>query len=205
MAYLGDEQATVSKQINCRTAISILFKLQRFTNENINGSAFHQIMKKPQTAMRKDRKEEPLQELDILLRHLQEKNRINTSLSEQELLGCTVTSIMEFSTLRFKDIYRAIIIKQETGACTIQISKFKEEAYEQMSKSVLIVMNAVYRNKRETVTSIRKAAITKGIDQGATQQEIDRFSMHTDGSTIVQGHNDMNLNDKIRERLSNFQ
>ncbi|KAA6393079.1 MAG: hypothetical protein EZS28_011397 [Streblomastix strix] len=162
-------------------------------------------MKKPQTLMRNDRKEELLYELDIRLRHLQEKNRINSSLSEQELLGCTVTSIMVFSTLRFKDIYRAIVIQQKKGAWTIQTSKFKEKAYEQMSKAVLMVMKAVYINKRETVTSIRKAAITKGIDQGATQQEIVRFSMHTDGSIIVQGHYDMNLNDKIRERLSNFE
>ncbi|KAA6373549.1 MAG: hypothetical protein EZS28_030924 [Streblomastix strix] len=167
-------------------------------------------MKKSQTTMRNDRKEEPLYELDILLRHLQEKNRINSSLSEQELLGCTITSIMVFSTLRFKDICRAIVIKQMKGAWTIQTSKFKEskrkeEAYEQMSKAVLMVMKAVYINKRETVTSIWKAAITKGIDQGATQQEIVRFSMHTDGSTIVQGHYDTNLNDKIREGLSNFE
>ncbi|KAA6368918.1 MAG: hypothetical protein EZS28_035556 [Streblomastix strix] len=74
-----------------------------------------------------------------------------------------------------------------------------------MSKAVHMVMNAVGINKKETVTSIRKAFITKGIDQGATKQEIDRFSMHADGSGIVQGHYDMNLNDKIRERLSNFE
>ncbi|KAA6388517.1 MAG: hypothetical protein EZS28_015955, partial [Streblomastix strix] len=253
VAYLGEEQATDSNQTNCRTAISMLFKLQGFPNEKVNGSALHQIMKKPQTAMRKDRKEEPLYNLDILLRYLQEKNQINTTLSEQEHLGCTVTSIMAFSTLRLIEIHRAKATKQEKGAWTIQTSKFKgigydvsltfrplsnksvcpttwitswlarrskenrkkclwwlqskgkEETYEEMSKAVHMVMNAVGINKKETVTSIRKASITKGIDQGATKQEIDRFSMHADGSGIVQGHYDMNLNDKIRERLSNFE
>ncbi|KAA6367831.1 MAG: hypothetical protein EZS28_036641 [Streblomastix strix] len=66
-------------------------------------------------------------------------------------------------------------------------------------------MNSVGIEKKETVTSIRKSAIKKGIDQGATRQEIDRFSMHADGSGIVQGHYDRNLNDRIRERLSNFE
>ncbi|KAA6356505.1 MAG: hypothetical protein EZS28_047968 [Streblomastix strix] len=231
----------------------MLFKLQGFPNEKVNGSALHQIMKKPQTAMRKDRKEEPLYNLDIFLRYLQEKNPINTTLSEQEHLGCTVTSIMAFSTLRLIEIHRAKATKQEKGAWTIQTSKFKgigydvsltfrplsnksvcpttwisswlarrskenrnkclwwlqskgkEETYEEMSKAVHMVMKAVGINKKETVTSIRKASITKGIDQGATKQEIDRFSMHADGSGIVQGHYDMNLNDKIRERLSNFE
>ncbi|KAA6382799.1 MAG: hypothetical protein EZS28_021675 [Streblomastix strix] len=213
VAYLGDEQATDSNQTNCRTAISMLFKLQEFPKEKVNGSALHQILKKPQTAMRKNRKEEPLYNLDILLRYLQEKNPINTTLSEQEHLGCTVTSIMAFSTLRLIEIYRAKATKQEKGAWTIQTSKFKgigydvsltfrplsnksvcpttwitswlarrnkenrkkclwwlqskgkEETYEQISKAVHMVMNAVGINKKETVTSIRKASITKGIDQ----------------------------------------
>ncbi|KAA6397469.1 MAG: hypothetical protein EZS28_007004, partial [Streblomastix strix] len=66
-AYHGDEQATDSNQTNCRTAISMLFKLQGFPNEKVNGSALHQIMKKPQIATRKNRKVEPQYNLDILL------------------------------------------------------------------------------------------------------------------------------------------
>ncbi|KAA6363137.1 MAG: hypothetical protein EZS28_041337 [Streblomastix strix] len=131
------------------------------------------------------------------------------------------------------EIHRAKATKKEKGAWTIQTSKFKgigydvsltfrplsnksvcpttwissckEETYEWMSKAVHLIMNAVGINKKETVTSILKGFITKEIDQGATKLEIDRFSMHADDSGIVQRHYDMNLNDKIRERLSNFE
>ncbi|KAA6379583.1 MAG: hypothetical protein EZS28_024892 [Streblomastix strix] len=74
-----------------------------------------------------------------------------------------------------------------------------------MSKALHAVMNSVGIEKKKSVTSIRKSTITNGIDQGATRQEIDRFSMYADGSGIVQGHYDRNQNNRICERLSNFE
>ncbi|KAA6381429.1 MAG: hypothetical protein EZS28_023043 [Streblomastix strix] len=52
-----------------------------------------------------------------------------------------------------------------------------------------------------SVTSIRKASITKAIQQGASQIQINRFSRHADGTSTVQVRYDTNLNDDIRRRL----
>ncbi|KAA6404083.1 MAG: hypothetical protein EZS28_000385 [Streblomastix strix] len=253
IAQLGEEKSTDSNQTNCRTAICMLFKLQGIQCEKINGVALHQIMKKPQTAMRKERKEELVFKLDITLRYLQQQFELNQELDEQKHLGCTVASIMAFSTLRLAEIHRASLTKEQKGAWSLHTPKYKGigvavsltfhpllnkavcpttwvspwltrrnrqneeqplwwlpskkkiESYEKMSKAVHMVMNSVGIEKKETMTSIRKSAITKGIDQGATKYEIDRFSMHADGSGIIQGHYDRNLNDRIRERLSNFE
>ncbi|KAA6366274.1 MAG: hypothetical protein EZS28_038199, partial [Streblomastix strix] len=46
---------------------------------------------------------------------------------------------------------------------------------------------------------------SKSIDQGATIQEINRASRHKDGSSTVAVHYDMNLNDTVRDRLTNFE
>ncbi|KAA6375478.1 MAG: hypothetical protein EZS28_028996 [Streblomastix strix] len=59
--------------------------------------------------------------------------------------------------------------------------------------------------KQSIVTSIRKSQITKCIDQRATQQPMNRFSMRADGAATVKFHYDINLNDNIRERLAIFE
>ncbi|KAA6367832.1 MAG: hypothetical protein EZS28_036642 [Streblomastix strix] len=71
IAQPGEEKSTDSNQTNCRTAICMLFKLQGIQSEKINGVALHQVMKKPQTAMREERKDERIFKLDIILRYLQ--------------------------------------------------------------------------------------------------------------------------------------
>ncbi|KAA6386646.1 MAG: hypothetical protein EZS28_017830 [Streblomastix strix] len=66
-------------------------------------------------------------------------------------------------------------------------------------------MNAARISMKGTITSFRKAFITKGIDYWTTEQDIDRLPMHANGSGIVQGYYNRNINDKICERLSNFE
>ncbi|KAA6402697.1 MAG: hypothetical protein EZS28_001768 [Streblomastix strix] len=81
----------------------------------------------------------------------------------------------------------------------------KASSYEYLSKAVHLVMSAAGVHKGNSVMSIRKSSITKTINQGATIQEISRASRHKDGSNTVAVHYDMNLNDTIRERLTNFE
>ncbi|KAA6370685.1 MAG: hypothetical protein EZS28_033789, partial [Streblomastix strix] len=81
----------------------------------------------------------------------------------------------------------------------------KVSSYEYLSKAVHIVMQASGVKKGNSVTSICKSSITKSIDQGATIQEINRASRHKDGPSTVAVHYDMNLNDTVRERLTNFE
>ncbi|KAA6363174.1 MAG: hypothetical protein EZS28_041299, partial [Streblomastix strix] len=174
-------------------------------------------------------------------------------LPEIEVMGCVVSSILAFSTLRLAAVHRATATRLPDGAwqlhTTIRKTKVpkttvtfrplsnrdvcptfwlsnwfkrrnkkqqnqplwwlkgrkKEAIYEQLSKAVHIIMLDAGIEKSNTVTSIRKSSITKGIDQGATQQQINRFSMHADGAATVQFHYDMNLNDDIRERLAIFE
>ncbi|KAA6361750.1 MAG: hypothetical protein EZS28_042724 [Streblomastix strix] len=58
---------------------------------------------------------------------------------------------------------------------------------------------------KNSTTSIRKSSINKSIDQGALQQEVDRASRHKEGAGTVALHYDLNLNDRLRERLTNFE
>ncbi|KAA6381391.1 MAG: hypothetical protein EZS28_023081, partial [Streblomastix strix] len=237
----------------CRTAIGMLFRIQCFQEDRINGFALKQIMKKPVAATRKKRREEPIYKLDILLKHIQERAEIKRKLSEQEHLGCTISSIMAFSTLHLAEIYRASVIQLEDNVWQLSASIWKGDnydlsvtfrplsnlkvcptswlsswialrneedrskalwwrpknkkvsSYEYLSKAVHIVMEASGVVKEYSVTSIRKSQITKSINQGATIQEINRASRHKDGPSTVAVHYDMNLNDTIRERLTNFE
>ncbi|KAA6361075.1 MAG: hypothetical protein EZS28_043398 [Streblomastix strix] len=203
----------------------MLFQIQGIQSEKIDEVALQQLMKKPQTTIRKERKEEPIFKLDIILRYLQQQFESNRELDEQEHLGCTVASIMAFSELRLAEIHRDSVTKEKKGAWSLHTPKYKgirgavSQTFRPLlnkavcpttwispwQKALHAGMNSVGIEKKETVTSFRKSAITKGIDQGATRQEIVRFSMYADGSGIVQGHYDRNLNDRIRERLSNFE
>ncbi|KAA6373436.1 MAG: hypothetical protein EZS28_031036 [Streblomastix strix] len=95
--------------------------------------------------------------------------------------------------------------KQQNQPLWWHKSRKKEATYEQLYKAVNIIMQEAGIEKQNTVISIRKSSITKDIDQRATQQQINRFSMHADGAATVQFHYDMNLNDDIRERLAIFE
>ncbi|KAA6364454.1 MAG: hypothetical protein EZS28_040019 [Streblomastix strix] len=125
IAQLGEEKSTDSNLTNCRTAICMLFKLQGIQNEKMIGVALHQIMKKPQTAMRKERKEELLFKQDIILKYLQQQFESNRELDEQELLGCTVASITALSTLLLAEIHRASVTKEKKGAWSLRTPKYR--------------------------------------------------------------------------------
>ncbi|KAA6371437.1 MAG: hypothetical protein EZS28_033037, partial [Streblomastix strix] len=68
-----------------------------------------------------------------------------------------------------------------------------------------MVMKRADIQAKNSVTSMRESSITKRIGQGASQQEVDRASRHKEGAGTVAVHYDMNLNDKLRERLTNFE
>ncbi|KAA6393149.1 MAG: hypothetical protein EZS28_011325 [Streblomastix strix] len=68
-----------------------------------------------------------------------------------------------------------------------------------------MVMKGAGVQAKNSATSIRKSFITKSIDQGASQQEVDRASRHKERAGTVAMRYDMNLNDKLRERLTNFE
>ncbi|KAA6396848.1 MAG: hypothetical protein EZS28_007624 [Streblomastix strix] len=253
VAQLKADEATNSNINNCKIAIGMLFKMQGFSEEKVNGQALKQIMKQPSSALRKEHKEEPIYKLVILLKHLQSKAQRLDQLREIQFMGCVISSIMAFATLRLAEVHRATANPLPDGAwqlhTTIRKTKVpkttiafrplsnrdvcptfwlsnwfkqrnkkqqnqpllwlkgrkKEATYEQLSKAVHIIMQDAGIEKSNTVTSIKKSSITKGIDQGATQQQINRFSLHADGAVTVQFHYDMNLNNDIRERLAIFE
>ncbi|KAA6370458.1 MAG: hypothetical protein EZS28_034016 [Streblomastix strix] len=230
VAQLKADEATNLNINSCKIAIGTLFNMQGFSEEKVNGQALKQTMKQPSSAMRKEHKEEPIYKLDILLKHLQSKAQRLDQLPEMEFMGCVISSIMAFATLRLAEVHRAtatplpdgawqlhtIIRKTKVPKTTITFRPLcnrdicpmfwkKEATYEQLYKAVNIIMQDAGIEKSNTVISIRKSSITKDIDQRATQQQINRFSMHADGAATVQFHYDMNLNDDIRERLAVFE
>ncbi|KAA6386755.1 MAG: hypothetical protein EZS28_017715 [Streblomastix strix] len=254
--FLAQQDRSKSSDANtnaCRTAIGMLFRIQGFQEKEINGFALKQMMKKHQYATRKKRKEEPIYKLDILLRYIQSKFEYIEQLSEQEHMGCVISSIMAFATLRLTEIHRASATRNEDDSwqldTTVQKgddydltvtfrpvsnrqicptawltsmfarmstddqtkplwwreSRKKIASYEYLSKAVHMVMKGAGVQDKNSVTSIRKSSITKSIDQGASQQELDRASRQKEGAGTMAVHYDMNLNDKLRERLTNFE
>ncbi|KAA6397239.1 MAG: hypothetical protein EZS28_007237 [Streblomastix strix] len=99
--FLAQKYRSKSSDANTnasRTAIGMLFRIQDFQEKEINGFVLKQMMKKPQYATRKKRKEEPMYKFDILLRYIQGKFGYVEQLSEQEHMGCVISSIMTFTT-----------------------------------------------------------------------------------------------------------
>ncbi|KAA6380866.1 MAG: hypothetical protein EZS28_023605, partial [Streblomastix strix] len=121
--------ATNANSNACRTAVGMLFRIQGFQEERMNGFALKQNMKKTLAATRKKRKEEPIYKLDILLKHIQERAVIKQKLNEQEHLGCTISSIMAFITLRLAEIYRDSVVEMEDNVWQLNTSIWKGDNY----------------------------------------------------------------------------
>ncbi|KAA6372161.1 MAG: hypothetical protein EZS28_032312 [Streblomastix strix] len=75
---------------------------------------------------------------------------------------------------------------------------------EELSKVIHMIMDNAGIPKGYTVTSIRKASVTKAAAQGASNTDINRFSRHSEGSNTVLIYYDTNLNDNIRTRLASL-
>ncbi|KAA6397851.1 MAG: hypothetical protein EZS28_006624 [Streblomastix strix] len=84
-------------------------------------------------------------------------------------------------------------------------SRKKIASYEYLSKAVHMIMKGADVQAKNSVTSIRKSSITKSIEQRASQQEVDRAFRRKEGAGTVVVHYDMNLNDRLRETLINFE
>ncbi|KAA6364713.1 MAG: hypothetical protein EZS28_039760 [Streblomastix strix] len=96
-------------------------------------------------------------------------------------------------------------INDQTKPLWWRESRSKITSYEHISKAVHMVMKGADVQAKNSVTSIRQSSITKSIDQGASYQEVDRAFRHKEGTGTVAVHYDMNLNDRLRERLTNFE
>ncbi|KAA6393150.1 MAG: hypothetical protein EZS28_011326, partial [Streblomastix strix] len=130
LAQQGRSKSSDANTNACRTAIGMLFRIQGFQEKEISGFALKQMMKKPQYATRKKRKEEPIYKLDILLRYIQGKFGYIEQLSEQEHMGCEISSIMAFATFRLTEIHRAKATKNEDCSWQLYISVQKGDDYD---------------------------------------------------------------------------
>ncbi|KAA6400602.1 MAG: hypothetical protein EZS28_003878 [Streblomastix strix] len=77
--------------------------------------------------------------------------------------------------------------------------------YEEAYKAVHQIMAEAGIPDNSAVTSIRKSSMTKSIEQGATKTQIYRAIRHRKGTDTVAHHYDKNLNDNLRQRLSEFE
>ncbi|KAA6385973.1 MAG: hypothetical protein EZS28_018499 [Streblomastix strix] len=73
---------------------------------------------------------------------------------------------------------------------------------EECSKEVHIVMSNASIDRKHSVTTIRKVAISAMQNMDKTKIEIDRWSRHSESADIVRENYDMNNNDNIRIALS---
>ncbi|KAA6354096.1 MAG: hypothetical protein EZS28_050377 [Streblomastix strix] len=73
---------------------------------------------------------------------------------------------------------------------------------EECSKEIHIVMNNAGIDKKFSVTTIRKMAISAMQNRDKTKIEIDRWSRHSESADTVRENYDVNNNDSIRKALS---
>ncbi|KAA6397562.1 MAG: hypothetical protein EZS28_006917 [Streblomastix strix] len=78
-------------------------------------------------------------------------------------------------------------------------------AYEEASNAVRWIMAEAGIPDNPAVTSIRKSSMTKSIDQGAINTQIIGATRHKKGTDTAAHHYDKNLNDNLRQRLSEFE
>ncbi|KAA6365755.1 MAG: hypothetical protein EZS28_038719 [Streblomastix strix] len=77
--------------------------------------------------------------------------------------------------------------------------------YEEASKAEYQIMAEAGIPDNPAVTSISKSSKTKSIDQGATKTQINRATRHKKKTDTDAHHYDKNLNDNLRQRLSEFE
>ncbi|KAA6367865.1 MAG: hypothetical protein EZS28_036609 [Streblomastix strix] len=73
---------------------------------------------------------------------------------------------------------------------------------EECSKEVHVVTSNAGIDKKHTVTTIRKVAISAMQNRNKTKIEIDRWSRHSEAADTVRENYDVNNNDSIRKALS---
>ncbi|KAA6380222.1 MAG: hypothetical protein EZS28_024250, partial [Streblomastix strix] len=233
ISFLRSNKATPNNVYESRTAVGMLFKAAGHLQDQINGILLKQIMKQIQAETRKVFMEESIWDLNDLLKVIEIEATHLTEITESKFMGCVMSSIMAFSTLRLSEIVRSSVNKLSNNEWQLSTSIWKgneitsnnyfsqnEESKsityvlvgimtiataEQASKAVHCIMKLAGIDNSYSVTSIRSASITKAIAQGATMEEINRMSRHKDGPKTVQVFYDKNLNDEVRERLGSFQ
>ncbi|KAA6397350.1 MAG: hypothetical protein EZS28_007122 [Streblomastix strix] len=80
----------------------------------------------------------------------------------------------------------------------------KVASQEYFSKAVNIIMNSSGVQTENSAASIQDSSIAKITNQNTSKQEVDKSSRPKEGAGTVAVHNNMNLNDILRERLTNF-
>ncbi|KAA6395019.1 MAG: hypothetical protein EZS28_009452 [Streblomastix strix] len=75
---------------------------------------------------------------------------------------------------------------------------------EKCSKEVYVVMSSASIDKKLSVTTIRKVAISAMQNKDKTKIEIDRWSRHSESADTVRENYDVNNNDSIRKALSEY-
>ncbi|KAA6389301.1 MAG: hypothetical protein EZS28_015174 [Streblomastix strix] len=86
-------------------------------------------MKKPQYASRTRREEQPKYKLCILLIYVQGKIGYIRQLGDQEHIGCVISSIMAFATLRLTEIHSAKATRNENGPSQLDTAVWKRDDY----------------------------------------------------------------------------
>ncbi|KAA6369307.1 MAG: hypothetical protein EZS28_035166, partial [Streblomastix strix] len=108
--------------------------------------------------------------------------------------------IAEYITDIVKDQSDAFVIQARTSVSTIENKRALTP--EECSKEVHIVMNNAGIDKKFSVTTIRKVAISAMQNKDKTKIEIDRWSRHSESADTVRENYDVNNNDSIRKALS---
>ncbi|KAA6388084.1 MAG: hypothetical protein EZS28_016391 [Streblomastix strix] len=81
----------------------------------------------------------------------------------------------------------------------------KLASYEYLSKTAQVVTKGADIQSWNSDSSVQKSSIIKSIYYGASKQEVDRTSRPKEKTSTIVVHFNINLNDGLRERLTNFE
>ncbi|KAA6353281.1 MAG: hypothetical protein EZS28_051192 [Streblomastix strix] len=107
---------------------------------------------------------------------------------------------MTFATLRLAEVHRAKATRNENDSWQLDTAAVLRVEASQIQQSLY---DSTSQERRQLHICILRKLYS--FDQGASQQQVDRASRHKEGADTVALHYDLNLNEKLRERLTNFE
>ncbi|KAA6395782.1 MAG: hypothetical protein EZS28_008691 [Streblomastix strix] len=111
VSFLRNIKATPNNVLEIGTAVGMLQKAAGHQEEQINGILLKQIMKQIQVGTKKVFKDKFIWDINDLIKVIEIEATHLSKITELKFMGCVMSPIMAFSTLRLFDVIRSSVNK----------------------------------------------------------------------------------------------
>ncbi|KAA6338832.1 MAG: hypothetical protein EZS28_052667, partial [Streblomastix strix] len=200
-----------------RSAISMILFFIGHPNYKIHTPVVQLLKKKIEERTRKVQKEEEIWDLSMLTTYIISLFKDKKKLKQEQKLAVVIIFVMIYSNLRLTenetkgimpiewfinlDEREQLIAKDKVW---IKNDKFETYTTDRLSIFVRKIMKEAGIEEHQRVTTIRAAAITQAIQQGATSEEVNRWSRHANSADTIQRYYDKGNNRNIRNMFCNL-